>query len=619
VKNNEITGGLSGLTVTYYPSYPVTASSVPIPNPTTYTNILPAVQTLGVMITSTQGCISYTSLDIRVLPIPTPNINGIRPLTPKCDVNNPGDMMEIFDLTVNAANIINGDPTLVLHYYPTQADAIAGTNQITTPTAALVGQNVWIRVENNRIDYLGHNCYVLVEQPLTVYPLPTTLPASTIQNCDDDTDGFTQFNLTTATSSFYPTADYTVTYYTSAANAQSATNAIPNPTTYINTSNPQIIYIRVVNNVTGCVNYGGQFTITVNPKPTATAPANYGTCDTDGTNDGFYTLDLSTYVSGIIGTQVGVTTTFYNTQTDAVNGTNSITDLVNYQAYTHTLWIRVQNDTTGCYQLTSFEITVEQLAEPNITSPSNTLCVEYGTDILLNQLTLNSGITNPNYTFAWSLGGTLIAGATNSTYTVDTNAPGDYTVVATSTSLLGCVSNVSNIFSVIQAGPPQAADPAYTVSNAFDENQTITINVVGYGVYEYSLDNGPFQSSNVFENVPIINDTHTITVRDVEGNTSCGQIEISGIQVISYPHYFTPNGDGYHDTWNVVGLENQHNARLYIFDRYGKLLKQLSTDGNGWDGTYNGHLLPATDYWFKVEYLEQSKWKEFKSHFSLKR
>ena len=69
----------------------------------------------------------------------------------------------------------------------------------------------------------------------------------------------------------------------------------------------------------------------------------------------------------------------------------------------------------------------------------------------------------------------------------------------------------------------------------------------------------------------------------------------------------------------MIGLENQHNARLYIFDRYGKLLKQLSTSGDGWDGTYNGYILPSTDYWFKVEYLEQSQWKEFKAHFSLKR
>uniref|UniRef100_UPI003751EC5E T9SS type B sorting domain-containing protein n=1 Tax=Flavobacterium sp. TaxID=239 RepID=UPI003751EC5E len=84
-------------------------------------------------------------------------------------------------------------------------------------------------------------------------------------------------------------------------------------------------------------------------------------------------------------------------------------------------------------------------------------------------------------------------------------------------------------------------------------------------------------------------------------------------------HYFTPNGDGYHDSWNIVGLANQPNAKIYIFDRFGKLIKQISSNGDGWDGTFNGQLLPATDYWFSVNYLEQTFEKQFKAHFSLKR
>ncbi|MCF6130292.1 T9SS type B sorting domain-containing protein, partial [Flavobacterium sp. AS60] len=622
VKNNEITGGLPNTTVTYYPSYPVTASSVAIPNPTSYTNISPAVQTLGVMVTNAQGCRSYTTLDIRVLPIPTPRTTGINPLPPQCDINNTGDMLETFNLTLNASIIINGDPTLTLHYYPTEADAFANTYEILNPTAALVGTNVWIRVENNHIDYLGNHCFVVVEQPLTVNPLPTIVQPLTIQNCDDNTDGQAPFNLTSTTVSLLGStqlpADFTITYYTTASDAQAGTNTIPNTTNFINTTNPQIIFVRVVNNTTGCFNTG-QFTLVVNPKPTATVPAAFETCDVDGTNDGFFSLDLSAYINGIIGTQTDVNTTFYNTQTDAINATNAIPNLTNYQAYTHTVWIRVEDDITGCYQLAPLNITVEPLAVPIISSPTNNICVDYTTNVLLSGLTLDSGIRSPNYTFAWSLNGTVIPGAINSTYTVNTVAPGDYTVVATSTSSLACVSDVSNTFTVIQSGPAQFAEPPFSISNDFSDNQIITVNVVGFGVYEYSLDDGPFQSSNIFQHASL--GEHTITIRDVKGNTSCGEIVISGVQIIDYPHYFTPNGDGIHDTWNVIGLEDQPFARLYIFDRYGKLLKQLSTTGNGWDGTYNGHMLPADDYWFKVEYLDQTKtrWKEFKSHFTLKR
>ena len=92
--------------------------------------------------------------------------------------------------------------------------------------------------------------------------------------------------------------------------------------------------------------------------------------------------------------------------------------------------------------------------------------------------------------------------------------------------------------------------------------------------------------------------------------------------VIGYPHFFTPNGDGINDTWNVWDLsDDQPNAEILIFDRYGKLIKQIIPGGNGWNGTYNGHELPSTDYWFTNRFKDGPNLEEriFKSHFSLKR
>ena len=174
VKNNEIANG-TGNTITYYQSLSDAQSNTnPIATPTNYTNVPPAVQTVGVRVwNGPLGCFSITTLDIRVYPIPTPNTNP--PALTQCDYNNTGDMMEVFDLTVNAAYIANGDPNLAFHYFQTQTDAVNQTNEIVTPTAALVGSNVWIRVENNRVDYQGNHCYVLVEQPIHVYPLPNLI------------------------------------------------------------------------------------------------------------------------------------------------------------------------------------------------------------------------------------------------------------------------------------------------------------------------------------------------------------------------------------------------------------------------------------------------------------
>ena len=90
---------------------------------------------------------------------------------------------------------------------------------------------------------------------------------------------------------------------------------------------------------------------------------------------------------------------------------------------------------------------------------------------------------------------------------------------------------------------------------------------------------------------------------------------------MDYPLYFTPNNDGYHDTWNIYGISSQPKAKIYRFDRYGKLLKQISPTSEGWDGTFNGNPLPSSDYWFTVEYDEPNdgSLKQFNAHFSLKR
>ncbi len=153
----------------------------------------------------------------------------------------------------------------------------------------------------------------------------------------------------------------------------------------------------------------------------------------------------------------------------------------------------------------------------------------------------------------------------------------------------------------------------YTVTPAFASNGVITVLATDPGNYLYQLDYGPLQASNVFNNVP--QGTHTVTVTDANGCSL--PISVTDIRVIDYPPYFTPNGDATHDTWTINGLTDD--ARIFIFDRYGKLIKQIAANGPGWDGTYNGQPLPSSDYWFSVDYTEASVSKNFTSHFSLKR
>ncbi|KAF2519070.1 T9SS type B sorting domain-containing protein, partial [Flavobacterium salilacus subsp. salilacus] len=171
------------------------------------------------------------------------------------------------------------------------------------------------------------------------------------------------------------------------------------------------------------------------------------------------------------------------------------------------------------------------------------------------------------------------------------------------TNAAGCTSFPIDPVTVTQSGPASQALTAYVVSNAFSDNQTITISTEGYGEYEYQLDYGPWQDSNVFTNVaPGLHEVH---IRDT-GACSEHIVTITDVSIIDYPRFFTPNGDGYNDYWNIYGLSNQGGAEIYIFDRYGKLIKQISSQSEGWDGTYNGSPLPADDYWFTVTFNEET-------------
>jgi gliding motility-associated-like protein len=88
--------------------------------------------------------------------------------------------------------------------------------------------------------------------------------------------------------------------------------------------------------------------------------------------------------------------------------------------------------------------------------------------------------------------------------------------------------------------------------------------------------------------------------------------------VLGIPKFFTPNGDGYNDYWNIDGVNQNFYAKstIHIFDRYGKLLKQISSTGQGWDGTFNSQNVPSDDYWYVIK-LDDTR--IVKGHFALKR
>jgi gliding motility-associated-like protein len=261
-----------------------------------------------------------------------------------------------------------------------------------------------------------------------------------------------------------------------------------------------------------------------------------------------------------------------------------------------------------CATSTTMTITVNPDPFLKPTLKDGKICIEKATGNTLKPYRIETNLNNPNFEFEWYFENVKINGATQNWY--EASAIGNYSVLVYN-KLTGCTS-IEAFATMTETFPANS----YTIEQtaAFTDNSAITITVNGsINDYRYKIDNGPWQNSNVF--LGVSSGLHTIHITDIEGCTSFTDT----VTIINYPKCFTPNGDGFNDTWNVIGFGINSNAKLSIFDQYGKLIKQISSDETGWDGTFNNQMLPATDYWFTIQYSENMIEKLFKAHFSLKR
>jgi gliding motility-associated-like protein len=270
-------------------------------------------------------------------------------------------------------------------------------------------------------------------------------------------------------------------------------------------------------------------------------------------------------------------------------------------------------DLESCFAVASLTLNVDQL--PNsVLEEEYRLCVDSNGNPIpqeegdLSPPVIDTGLNPSLYSFLWTFNGEILPNEIGPSITALQG--GEYTVTITDLER-GCEATYTT--TVIVSSPPVTYD-ATVVSGAFSSEHTIEAMATGDGTYVFQLDDGPTQDSGTFTGVDPGN--HIITISDVNG---CGSVSIE-VGVIDYPRLMTPNQDGFHDTWNIIGIANgDPSAKIYIFDKFGKLLKQISPLGEGWDGTYNGNPLPSSDYWFRVEYKEADTTKEFKGHFTLKR
>ena len=212
-----------------------------------------------------------------------------------------------------------------------------------------------------------------------------------------------------------------------------------------------------------------------------------------------------------------------------------------------------------------------------------------------------------------------IADGASNTFSTDAsvaiNTSGVYMVEVSTEMVIDSgtiICTATHSFEVFIIDPP-------VIENLVISNLGNTVNVLveleEEGDFEYSSngENGSYQSSPILTGINPID--IEVFVRDRGG---CG-IDSRRIKPDpGFPKYFTPNGDGINDTWQVRGVVVNGEAvtSIEIYDRYGKRLKTISPYGLGWDGSYQGRKLLDNGYWYKANTLSNVV---FTGHFALRR
>mgnify|MGYP001080907447 CR=1 FL=1 len=536
-------------------------------NPTNHQNITPNTQTIFVRVSVIGNCDNITSFTIQTIHIVHPTLTEATFCSGTSVTLDIGSNYETYLWSTSETT-------------QTIEVSVAGTYSVT-----LIDSN---------------GCTGTFSVEVEELPLPDSFDYYVLE-CDNDAiaDNIMVFDLTVYSNDLTGTnTNVSTHFYLSQNDLDNNQNELN--TSFTNTTNPQILFVKVQDNITNCYS-SSQLTLevsSIDPNPTILE-----LCDELNSEDGINTFNLTlanTQVTQSL--PIDTEVIYYETLNDAELQQNPLnTNYTNTNPYLQTVYARVENE-DGCVGIDEVLLIVNDL--PNI-EPTEELI--YCLNSYPETIELTGGVINDspsNYYYLWNTG--------ENTSTIQINEIGIYTVTVTTTE--GCSKSREITVTPSNTATIESID----IVDAVDIN-TITVYVTGEGDYEYAIDdeNSIYQDSNVFTNVQ--GGLHTIYVRD---KNECGVVH-EVISVISIPKFFTPNNDRNNDTWIPKGFDTefQSNVSIYVFDRYGKLLKKLKPFGIGWDGTHNNQLMPTSDYWYTIEFTENFSGKQrlLKGHFTLKR
>jgi gliding motility-associated-like protein len=424
---------------------------------------------------------------------------------------------------------------------------------------------------------------------IRAYELPILTPNQELVECDEDLDGLSTFNLLNIREKLLSRGSTDTTdFYLNQFSISSDTKII-NPENFQNTIPNQQIFIKVTNE-NGC-SQTSSFIVRTRFVQLGSIADVFVCEDSDGiignAQGGFNTLTLETSIRNQLGLASSLKLSFYPTFTEAQKSINKYTGRFNEAS--KIIFVKIVEADLSCGGIKGFNIVVNSELKINL-EETYTICFN---PLSKTPVILSADATNDS--FEWrDTSGNILSTSQNFTLT----AIGEFSLTVYKTENNIRCSNTKS-FQVVNPNPAEFSE---VIVNTEDEtNNIVDVFINGNSSYEFSLDNIIFSgngTSFTFTNVAA--GLRIVFVRDINSCEEPIQITVS---VIGYQKYFTPNGDGNNDYWNIKGLDSESfkSVNVSIFDRYGKVISTI-TDfiSSGWDGNFNGKRLPSNDYWYNA-------------------
>ncbi|MFP5437234.1 MAG: hypothetical protein ACLGH8_05585, partial [Bacteroidia bacterium] len=386
-KDGEANGGVSGLTVTYYPTQPAAEAggTSTITSPATYNNGT-SPETIWVRVQNASGCYSVGSFTLLVNPLPT--VNTSVPDYLLCD---DGTGNATFTLSSKNGEVTNNNPAYMVTYYATSGEASTGVGTPLSNSYYTNNTTVYARVTT------AAGCVATTQVTLRALGSPTLSPITHLEGCAVGTGNSATFNLVpSANEAVSGASGYQFTYYDTLINANNGTavGQITTPGTYTGTTGTVFIRIAPNGTTTGCFSIA-QVPVTVHPRPVVPVVSEYAQCD-DSSRDGIETFNLNSKIPDITTNTTDVVT-FYQDNVSAQTNTGAITSPGAYRNTTspwrQEIFFRIESQ-FGCVSTGSFFIVVNPLPDANLTVPVFAACEENPNEGLFDLNEVTPVITN---------------------------------------------------------------------------------------------------------------------------------------------------------------------------------------------------------------------------------